>query len=156
LAGAHHVLHIDTCFGEPPEVFFPSLGVNEMVGFVPAVETILDKRKKYAVLLVGTVEERANMPAESTPGKLRGVPGALHILTSTQRAQRRESHVQRGKPIWRRRFDTARSSGATGVNYDERDSVYVIVPPLSTGDSALGIYGGHRRPVFSIVKADQA
>jgi hypothetical protein len=72
LAGGHRLLHIDACFGEPPEMFFASLGVNVMVSFVPAVETVLYERAKHAMLLVDAVEERTNMTvlAEGTPGKL--------------------------------------------------------------------------------------
>jgi hypothetical protein len=53
-------------------MFFASLGVNVMVSFVPAVETVLYERAKHAMLLVDAVEERTNMTvlAEGTPGKL--------------------------------------------------------------------------------------
>src|SRR6266568_5234702 len=63
-------------------MFFPPLGVNVMVGFVPLVEPILDKRPKHAMLLVDAIEERTNvtMLAENTLGKR----GGLHILTFTQ------------------------------------------------------------------------
>jgi hypothetical protein len=74
LAGAHRLLHIDACFGESPEMFFPLLGINEMVGLVAPVQTVLDERAKHTVLLVNAVEERANMLAEGSPGKLQGAP----------------------------------------------------------------------------------
>jgi hypothetical protein len=68
-------------------MFFPSLGINEMVGSVPLLETIPDERAKHAMLLVDAVEKRTNMTilAESTPSKLRGLRGGLHILTFTQK-----------------------------------------------------------------------
>ena len=37
-------------------MFFPSLGVHEMEGFLPQVETIPDERAKDAVLLVGALK----------------------------------------------------------------------------------------------------
>src|SRR5947209_2344255 len=84
LATARRLLHVDTCFGEPPEVFFPSIGVNEMEGFVPPVETILNERAKHAMLLVDAVKKRTNMMilVESTRGKLRGVRCGVHISPS--------------------------------------------------------------------------
>jgi hypothetical protein len=70
-------------------MLFPSLGVNEMVSPVPAVETILDERANHATLLVDAVEEPTDMTtlAESNPAKLRRVPGGFHILTLTQRGR---------------------------------------------------------------------
>jgi hypothetical protein len=87
LTGAHRRLHVDTCFGEPPEMFVPSIGINEMEGFVPPVETILDKRAKHAMVLVDAVKECTNMAIliEKTLDKLRGLRGGLHILTFTQK-----------------------------------------------------------------------
>jgi len=84
-------------------MFFPPLGVNEMICPVTPVETFPYERAKHAVLLVDAVEERANVTllAEGSPGKLRGVLGALHILTSTQKAQRR-TPFQPGEPVSRR------------------------------------------------------
>jgi hypothetical protein len=70
-------------------MFFPSLGVNEMGGFIPSVETILDERATQPMLLVGAVEKRTNMTVliESTAGVLEGLPlVGLHILTFAQRA----------------------------------------------------------------------
>jgi hypothetical protein len=57
-------------------MFFPSLGVNEMGGFIPSVETILDERATQPMLLVGVVEKRTNMTVliESTAGVLEGLP----------------------------------------------------------------------------------
>jgi hypothetical protein len=70
-----------------------------MVDLVPPVETILDERAKHAVLLVDAVKERAyvTMLADSSSGGLRGVLGAPHILTSTQRVQ-----LQPGESVSRR------------------------------------------------------
>lgn len=69
-------------------MFFPSLGVNEMEGFVSPLETILDERAKHAMLLVDAVEERTNMTAESAPGKLRGLLGDPQFSHLTQREPR--------------------------------------------------------------------
>src|SRR6266436_508555 len=69
------------------------------------------------------------MLADHSPGKLLGVPGALHVLTSAQRAERRAA-VQPGEPVYR--FDLAHSSGATGLDLDEQNAAYVPVPRLST------------------------
>src|SRR5258708_3021780 len=76
-------------------MFFASLRVNEMIGLIPLVETIPKIRAEHAMLLVDAVEERANMTllTENTPRKLHGMPGVLHVLTSTRRVQRRESRV---------------------------------------------------------------
>jgi hypothetical protein len=101
-------------------MFFPPRGINEMDSFVSPVETILHERAEHAMLLVGAVEERANMTtlAESTPGKLLGFRGGLHLLTFTQRAAFSPAH----------RFGTARSdpacsTAATG-RLDERTTAY--------------------------------
>jgi hypothetical protein len=144
LAGAQRLVHIDTCFGEPPEMFFPSLRVNEMVGSVPSLETILDERAKHAMLLVDAVEERTNMTilAESAPGKLRGLCGGVHILAFTQK----EPCSGPADRFGAARFDPARGSGATG-RCDERGTAYVLAPPLSTDDGARDLYDGHRHPV---------
>src|SRR6185295_16564814 len=72
LARAQSLLYIDTRLGESREVFFPSLGINEMEGFVAHVEAILNERSKDTVLLVDAVEESTNvtLPAEGATGKL--------------------------------------------------------------------------------------
>jgi hypothetical protein len=90
------------------------------------------------MLLVDTVEERANMTmlAESTPGKLQGVGGALHILTSKQRVQRRAAFYPANR-FAAARFYLARSPDATGLDFGEQDAAYVLVPRLSTV-AALG------------------
>jgi hypothetical protein len=71
LAGTHRLVHVDACFGEPPEMFVSSLWVNEMEGSISQLEAVLDERAEHAVLLVDAVEERANMAilAERAPGK---------------------------------------------------------------------------------------
>src|SRR5690349_21557410 len=71
------------------------------------------------------------MLADCSPGKLLGVPGALHVLTSAQRAEGRAA-LQHGEPVSRRPFDLAHSSGATGLDLDEQNAAYVAVPRLST------------------------
>src|SRR4051794_24550640 len=70
---------------------FPLLGVNEMEGFVAPFETIFDERAKHAVLFVDAVEERANVTtlAETTPGKLQGMPVGFHVRLHA------ESHAER-------------------------------------------------------------
>jgi hypothetical protein len=52
-----------------------------MESFIPSVEAILDERAKHPVLLVQTVEKRANVtvPAKGGSGNLHGIPGGLHI-----------------------------------------------------------------------------
>jgi hypothetical protein len=117
LTSVYRILCLDTCLGEPPEVFFPSLGVDEMEGFVASVETILDERAKHSMMLVDAVEERANMtvPAESARGELRGLRGDIHILTFAQ-----ERRILPGEPV------------------DASDS---IPPPAS---DATGHSDGHR------------
>lgn len=79
----------DTCFGEPPQMFFPSLGVNEMGGFIPSVETILDERATQPMLLVDPVEKRTNMTVliESTAGALEGLP-LVYIFSPSRREPR--------------------------------------------------------------------
>jgi hypothetical protein len=65
-----------------------------MVSFVPSVETILDERAKYAVLLVDAVEECTYMTIlidESTIEVLQRLRGGLHILTFSQREPRIKS-----------------------------------------------------------------
>jgi hypothetical protein len=42
LPSVHRLLHIDASFGEPPEMFFPQFGVNEMERFIQPVEAIFD------------------------------------------------------------------------------------------------------------------
>jgi hypothetical protein len=54
-------LHVATCSGEPPELFFPTLSINEIRSSVPLVEASLDDRTMYTMLLIGAVEERANV-----------------------------------------------------------------------------------------------
>jgi hypothetical protein len=74
-------LDIDTCFSEPPEMFFPQLGVNEMERFIPPVETIFDERAKHSMLLIGAIEESTNMmlPGEISSGKPRELILGCHI-----------------------------------------------------------------------------
>src|SRR5258707_7633812 len=81
LAPVHRLLHIDACPGEPLQMFFPSLGVNEMEGFIPPVEAIFEERAKHPVLLVDAVEECANvtLPAEIASGELHGMTLVCHI-----------------------------------------------------------------------------
>src|SRR5947209_7355550 len=84
LPGPHRILHIDSCFTEPPEVVLPSVGVDEMEGLVPAIETILDVRAKHAVLLVIAVEERTNVSllTEGALGKLQRTFAGFHMSPS--------------------------------------------------------------------------
>jgi hypothetical protein len=62
-------------------MFFTSLGVDQMEGFIPPFEAIFEERAKHSVLLVGTVEESANvtLPAEIASGKLHGTTLDRHI-----------------------------------------------------------------------------
>jgi hypothetical protein len=68
-------MHIDTCSSEPPEMFFAELGVDEVESLVPPVEAVFEERTKDSILLVGAVEESANvtMPAEIASGELYGM-----------------------------------------------------------------------------------
>jgi hypothetical protein len=113
-------LHVDTCLGEPSEMVFALLGVNEMEGFIPLVEAFLDERAKHAVLLVGAVEERANvtMLAESAPRDLQGMPVGVHFA-STQESNAERVAFYPGKPDDSAtvRFDPARSSGTPGLDF---------------------------------------
>jgi hypothetical protein len=86
LAGFHPLLHIDTSFGEPLEMVFPQLGVDEMESLIPLVEAVFDERAKDPVLLVDAVEESADVtvPAEHTSGKLHGAVGGYHKLPLRQ------------------------------------------------------------------------
>src|SRR4051794_20636527 len=61
-------------------MFFSPLRVDEMEGFVPLVEAVLDERPQHAVLLVGAVEECADMamPAESASGKVQRIVVVFH------------------------------------------------------------------------------
>src|SRR5258707_3733337 len=81
LAPVHRLLHIDACPGEPLQMFFPSLGIAQMEGFIPPVEAIFEERAKHPVLLLGAVEECANvtLPAEIASGKLHGTTLDRHI-----------------------------------------------------------------------------
>ena len=80
LAGVHRLLHIDPCFGEAPEMFFPSLWIDEMEALIPPIEAILDERAQDPVLLVDAVEEGANvtLPVENAPGKMHGTIVRFH------------------------------------------------------------------------------
>src|SRR2546430_14279321 len=57
-----------------------------MERFIPSREAIFDERAKHSVLLVGAVEESANvtLPAEITPGKLHGLSLGSHISPQFQ------------------------------------------------------------------------
>jgi len=74
-------LHIDTCIGEPPEMLFPSLRVDEMESSIPQIEAILDEEAQHPVLLVQAVEESADVttPAEGAPGKPHGTVVGTHV-----------------------------------------------------------------------------
>jgi hypothetical protein len=50
-------------------------GINEVESFISQVDAIFVERVKDPVLLVGVVEERANM---STPGKRHGITIGSH------------------------------------------------------------------------------
>jgi predicted methyltransferase MtxX (methanogen marker protein 4) len=78
-------LHIDPRFGEPREMVFPKLWVDEVEGLVTVVETVRDERVEHAVLLVDAVEERADvtMPADGASGNLYGMLVGFHTSPST-------------------------------------------------------------------------
>jgi hypothetical protein len=82
-----------------------------MEGFVPPVETILDKRAKHAMVLVGAVKECIYMAIliEKTLDKLRGLRGGLHILTFTQK----RGVFWPGGPVCRHPFHPLRDLDAT-------------------------------------------
>ena len=83
LAGARCLPHIDTRFGEPSHMFFALLGVNDMVGPIPLVETICDEWLEYPALLVNAVKERADMATldGGISGELRRLQGGRHNPT---------------------------------------------------------------------------
>jgi hypothetical protein len=60
---------------------FPSLGVNQMEGFLPSVEAVHDERAKDAVVFVQAVKERTivTVLAEGDFGNLCGSPGGIQI-----------------------------------------------------------------------------
>jgi hypothetical protein len=53
--------HVDAGIGEPPEMVFPQIGVDEVASFVPPLKALLDERAKHPVFLVRTVEKSANV-----------------------------------------------------------------------------------------------
>src|SRR6266568_2188475 len=57
-----------------------------MERFIPSREAIFDERAKHSVLLVGAVEESANvtLPAKIAPGKLHGLSLGSHISPQFQ------------------------------------------------------------------------
>jgi hypothetical protein len=81
LAGGHGPLHVDAGVGEPPEMVFASLGIDEVERLVPLVEAVLDERPKDAVMLFHAIEERADVPIpalESVRRNLQGRVVSLH------------------------------------------------------------------------------
>jgi hypothetical protein len=74
-------LNIDTYFGDPLEMFFPQVRVNEMKDFIPSVETIFDERAKHSVLLISVIEESANMTlaGDIMVGKPHGLTCDYHV-----------------------------------------------------------------------------
>src|SRR6266446_9053353 len=60
---------------------FPQLGIYEVDGFVPPLETLFDERAKHPVLLFHAVEKSANVTvlAETDPGTLHGTAVRSHI-----------------------------------------------------------------------------
>ena len=83
LAGAHCLPHIDTRFGEPSQMFFALLGVNDMVSLVLLVETTFDEWLEHPTLLVDAVKERADMAAldGGVSSELRRLRDGGHNLT---------------------------------------------------------------------------
>src|SRR5207245_5352020 len=81
LARTHRLPHVDTGFGEPPEMVFPQIGVHEVESFVPPVKAVFDERAKHPVLLVRTVEKSANVTAlaENAPGTSHGTAVRSHV-----------------------------------------------------------------------------
>jgi hypothetical protein len=45
-------LYIDTCFTEPLQMVFPSLGVHDVEGFLPLVKVVLTMTVDYTLLRV--------------------------------------------------------------------------------------------------------
>src|SRR5438132_7976342 len=68
-----------------------------MERFIPSREAIFDERAKHSVLLVGAVEESANvtLPAEIAPGKLHGLSLGSHISPQFQSVADLHTEVQR-------------------------------------------------------------
>jgi hypothetical protein len=97
LTPVHCLLNIDTYFGDPLEMFFPQVGVNEMKGFIPSVETIFDKRAKHSVLLVGVIEESTNMmlAGDITAGKPHGLTSDYHMSPTSKTHDLRIGIVER-------------------------------------------------------------
>src|SRR5712671_2910219 len=60
---------------------FPQLGVHQVESFVPLLEALFDERAKHPMLLVGAVEESANMTVltENAPGTSHGIAVRSHI-----------------------------------------------------------------------------
>jgi hypothetical protein len=60
---------------------FPQLGVHDVEGFIPLLETLFDERTEHPVLLVEIVEESANVPvlAKTVTGALHGTATRCHV-----------------------------------------------------------------------------
>src|SRR5436309_14272127 len=67
-----------------------------MERLIPSHEAIFDERAKHSVLLVGAVDESANvtLPAEIAPGKLHGLSLGSHISPQFQSVTDLHTEVQ--------------------------------------------------------------
>jgi hypothetical protein len=70
-------------------------------GFIPPVQAIFYKRVKHPVLLVGAVEESANMtlPGEIASGKLHGMTLGGHISPHIYSRHATESTIANCMPL---------------------------------------------------------
>jgi hypothetical protein len=69
--------------------------VDEMESFISALEAVFEERAKHPVLLVGAVEESANvmLPAEIATGELYGMILVCHKSPRMYRRSMRESTI---------------------------------------------------------------
>src|SRR5260370_40473394 len=88
LAAVHRLLHIDTCFGEPPAMFFALLFIDAATGVISPLSLIFVHRAKHPVFLVSTVEESANvtLSGKIASGKLHGMTFRRHISPHSRHA----------------------------------------------------------------------
>src|SRR5438876_4585353 len=77
-------------------MFLPQVGVHDVEGSFTTVEAVFDEGAKHPVLLVGAVEEGADMTlaAQTTPRKLHGMVLGSHV--SPHRRGRREHGTSSG------------------------------------------------------------
>src|SRR5207244_3425238 len=98
-----------------------------MERFIPSREAIFDERAKHSVLLVGAVEESANvtLPAEIAPGKLHGLSLGSHISPQFQSVADLHTEVQR------------RSAESRGREVgDEEIRCGMVLPRLDRADAS--------------------